>query len=404
MASTSPLFPLHQQAEASFLTYGDEAAGRFARVVETFGEIEGEYAAIRKGCVLIDLPHRGTLRVSGADRLEFLNRMVTQELKGLRPFHSRDALWLNRKGRVDADLRLTELPDQMLVDVDLLAAAGAATTLGQFVFSENVEIADVTESWHRLGLHGPTALALLRAVSEPVEGPPLSDLSADQATIVRVAGHRVVVDRRDTTGEVGLELSIELAGAAAVYHQLLERGLDDTNGATNGHAPAAFRLRAAGWHAYNIARIEAGTPLFNIDFGTHSLPAETGVLDRRVSFTKGCYLGQEVVARMRSLGHPKQVLVALRVTPPNAMAPAEGSGRAPDTQPMTGSIVATPGDPPTPVGAVTSSTRSPMLGDAACCFAQVRWGNHEPGTTLLVDSDAGTLPAVVQPTLTFWSR
>src|SRR6185436_21150893 len=70
--------------------------------------------------------------------------------------------------------------------------------------------------------------------------------------------------------------------------------------------------RRIGWHAYNIARLEAGWPIFNIDFGPDSLPHETGVLNDRVSFKKGCYLGQEVVARMQSLGHPKQRLVGLK--------------------------------------------------------------------------------------------
>lgn len=399
MTSNSPISALHQQAEASFLTYGSPESGPCARVVETFGEIEGEYAALRKGCVLLDCPQRGTIRVTGADRVEFLNRMVTNELKGLRHFHSRDAFWLNRKGRIDADLRLVELPDAMLIDVDLIAAAGTVSTLGTFVFSESVEFTDATESWHRLCLHGPTSLRLMQLVSEAAEGPPLSDLSEGMATRVRVAGHLVVVDRADTAGEIGLNLFMEAAAVEPVYHQLLERGLDESGhgGVINANA---IRLRAAGWHAYNIARIEAGTPLFNIDFGSNSLPAETGLMPRRVSFTKGCYLGQEVVARMHSLGHPKQTLVALRLD-----APASEPGSRPDPQPVSGSAVAVSSDSGlTQVGAVTSSCRSPMLGDVVVCFAAVKWGNHEAGMRLQVDTDAGVLPATVQGALAFWKR
>ena len=400
MAPTSPLNPIHQQAEASFLTYGSPEPDLGAQVVETFGELEGEYAALRKGCVLLDLPQRGTVRVCGVDRVEFLNRMVTQELKGLRAFQSRDALWLNRKGRIDADMRLIELPDMMIADVDLLVAKGAVESLSAYVFSEAVEFAGVSGAWHRLALHGPTSLRLLHAVSEHVDGPPLGDLQPDQAADVRVAGHRVVVDRWDTTGEIGLSLHMEVGAVQSVYQRLLERGLDE-----NGHGPAhagaaGYRLRPAGWHAYNIARIEAGTALFNIDFGPSNLPAETGVLDRRVSFTKGCYLGQEVVARMRSLGHPKQVLVPLRVHEDDA---AKASAK--EVQPIAGAAVAASIDGvTTPIGGITSSTRSPMLGDGIICFAQVRWGHHEPGVSLLVDTDAGLVRATVQPSLTFWAR
>lgn len=393
MATTSPLNPLHQQAEASFLPYGGQD-GRSAQVVETFGEVEGEYAALRKGCMLLDLPQRGTLRVTGRDRIAFLNRMVTQELKDLRPFHARRTFWLSRKGRIDADLRLIELPDEMLIDVDLLAATRAASSLSEFVFAEELSISDETESMHRLALHGPTAIPLLRATSRHVDGAPLEDFMPGAVAIVHVADRKVIVDRADTAAETGLELVMNVNDVNAVYEQLLEHRL-------NGHGSApAFRMRPGGWHAYNIARIEGGTPLFNIDFGADSLPAETGLLDERVSFTKGCYLGQEIVARMKSLGHPKQTLVALRLHPTEAQ---QGSGR--ECQPGSGAMITKTGEGETDaVGAVTSSTRSPMLGDAVVCFSAVKWGHHEPGTELFARTEAGAVRAAVQPGLTFWRR
>lgn len=402
MATQSPLNSLHHQAEASFLPYGGGSGGVSAQVVETFGEIEGEYAAIRKGCVLLDLPQRGTIRVTGKDRIGFLNRMVTQELKGTKPFQTRGTFWLNRKGRIDADLRLIELPDEMLVDVDVLAAAGAVMTLGEFVFSEEVSFKDESQSMHRLALHGSTALPLLRAVSEHVEGAPLEDFGPGLAAVVKIAGRRVVVDRADTTSEVGLELLMSVGDVSAVYEQFLERGLSGHDHHQPTQVPltsAGYRLRPAGWHAYNIARIEAGTPLFNIDFGPSSLPAETGILSERVSYTKGCYLGQEVVARMHSLGHPKQTLVALRVTP----TPEQVTGGQ-ECQPVSGAAVSKIGAEGEAIGAVTSSTRSPMLSDAIICFAAVKWGSHEAGTELVVRSEAGAVPAVVQAGLRFWTR
>ncbi len=405
MATQSPLNSLHQQAEASFLPYGGGGGevGVAAQVVETFGEVEGEYAAIRKGCVLLDLPQRGTIRITGKDRIAFLDRMVTQELKGLKPFQTRRTFWLNRKGRIDADMRLIELPEEMLVDVDVLAAAGAVKALAEFIFSEEVALTNESESMHRLSLHGPTALPLLRAVSEHLEGAPLEDFGPGLAAVVKIAGRRVAVDRTDTTGEVGLELLMNVGDVAAVYEQFLERGLNGHEQHPPGHAPpltpAGYRMRPAGWHAYNIARIEAGTPLFNIDFGPSSLPAETGILTERVSYTKGCYLGQEVVARMHSLGHPKQMLVGLRVQPtPEQIA----SGR--ECQPVSGAAVSRAGTEAEAIGAVASSTRSPMLSDAVICFAAVKWGAHEPGTELVVRSEAGQVPAVVQAGLRFWTK
>ncbi len=425
MARVSPLRKEHQHAEASFLEYGapsaspnapDGAAGAplpAVDVVETFGELESEYAAIRKGAILVDWPQRATLEIGGVDRIDFLNRLVTQNIKDLQPFHSARTFWLNRKGRVEADLRLIELGDRMLVDVDLHAARRTIDGVLAYHFAEDFKVADNSEGWHRLALHGPTAPLLLREISTPVGGANLSDLAPGMACVVSVDGRTVIADRWDSTGEIGLELTMETAHVEFVWRRLVETGVahHDDNGERNPKGeptgPRRFRLRTGGWAAYNIARIEAGTPLFNIDFGPESLPAETGAIDDRVSFTKGCYLGQEVVARMRSLGHPKQTLVALRVESKPTQR-AEDAGMLP-MQPVAGGFVYAPGPSGSPddaeaVGAVTSSALAPMLSGAPIALAQVRWKWTPPGTELLVDAENTRLKAVVQPTLRFWPK
>src|SRR5439155_17574914 len=131
------------------------------------------------------------------------------------------------------------------------------------------------------------------------------------------------------------------------------------DGAGRSQGARTGRARRIGWHAYNIARIEAGWPIFNIDFGPDSLPHETGVLEDRVSFKKGCYLGQEVVARMQSLGHPKQRLVGLKAKEWTTSGgeegvPEEGTRVYAQARGQEG------GQPPEVVGAVTSSAASPM--------------------------------------------
>jgi folate-binding protein YgfZ len=156
-------------------------------------------------------------------------------------------------------------------------------------------------------------------------------------------------------------------------------------------------MRPAGWHAYNIARIEAGTPLYNIDFGEQSLPGETGVLRDRVHFKKGCYLGQEVVARMDALGKPKQVLVALRFA---------GNERGEVVQPFPGAhVMVMTEESAQTVGAVTSSTISPMLGGEAVAFAQVKTKFAEDlSVALEVAAEGSRVRATVQPSLLFWVR
>jgi folate-binding protein YgfZ len=372
MARISPLRARHDTAGAEALCWGDPGAD--VQVVEAFGAIESEYGALRATCALLDLPHRGAISVTGADRIEFLNRMLTQELKGLAPGEVRFSFWLNRQGRIDADLRLGHYADRTLFDLDVHAAAVAAASLSEFLFSEDVQIEDVSESTHRLGLLGPgTPEVLAHVLAEGNAGGP-----APAARLGLIGSAQVHVEREDSAGVPGFVLLMRAHDAPAVYEQLVEAG--------------AQRI---GWHAWNIARIEAGWPVFNIDFGPKNLPAETGILEQRVSFTKGCYLGQEVVARMHSRGKSKQRLAGL--------APADMSGdRLAIAQPITGAQVFAAGDPGGDVlGMVTSSTISPAMGSAPVCFAMLRASALAPGTEVDVVAEDGAARMVVREGLKF---
>lgn len=406
MAHPSPLKQLHQHAEAAIVPYGptpDDPA-RAVELVLNFGDIDIEYSAVRKACVLTDESHRGVIELTGPDRLEFLNRMVTQELKKFPEFSSRNSFWLNRKGRIDADLRVINLPDRLLLLLDAHAVARTAPGLEAFVITEDVTIKDRTGETHILGLHGPTASLLFETLATATAGPAPGELAANGVACVRLFGHDVVVDRADTTGETGLSLIVPAGAAVEIYQKLLEAGAEHDcapHSAPGQTLAARVRLRPAGWHAFNIARIEAGTPLYYLDFGPDSLPAETGVLNDRVSFTKGCYLGQEVVARMHARGHSKRELVALKLE--RDVDPATNE----PLQPVTGAHIFRSGDPAQasdPVGAVTSSIVSPMLGGIPVCFAPVKQDVRAPGTELYVHAGATLLKGVVQPSLRFWSR
>lgn len=419
MAHISPLNNRHQDAAASFLEFTDpEHPDQAAMVVETFGEIEAEYAAIRKGSILLDLPHRTVIRVTGADRLNFLNRMLTQELmvggSPLPPGSVTGSFWLNRKGRIDADLNLLELgdPDEpgaqslphagIYIETDILSATGLISTLESFVFSEDIVFDDLTTRTHRFALHGPSSARLLADESSPLNPalPKIETIGPGQATAIRIAEHPVIAFRNDLTGEIGIELIVTLEGATAVFDAIARHARTDY-GHHNEPTKDRYRLRHAGWHAFNIARIEVGTPLFRIDFGPSNLPHESGALDSRVSFRKGCYLGQEVVARMQSLGHPKQILRCIQI---------DRHFNADTDQPMTGCAVLPYQDSaelsPTekPIGGVTSSCRSPMLGDTTICLAMMKWGYHEAGTRVLVQTPQGWVTGEVLQHLRAWSK
>lgn len=373
--------------EVEYLPYGprDEHGRLECAVIGTFGEVQAEYAAIRNGAGLLDSPHRATIRVAGADRVSFLNSMLTAELNSLSTGDVRESFWLNRKGRIEADLMLAELGEQMLIDVDVHALDRVVSTLESFLFAENVVITSAHDKYHRVTIHGSRAIDVIAAASADES----FALDAHCCATVSIAGIEMAVARCDQTGEVGLHLFLPRDGAEAVWRALL---------ATDESTVGKRRVRPIGWHAFNVARIEAGTPLFNIDFGTDHLPHETGILDRRVSFTKGCFLGQEVVARMQHLGKPKRVLVGLRMQ--EDLLPVEGTA-----------IFSTSGDAADgdqqsdeQIGIVTSSTLSPLLGAQPIAFGMLKSKFAEKNATVFVQAEqrrgkavVGGLNALVRP-------
>jgi folate-binding protein YgfZ len=404
MSHPSPINPLHEQAQAMVLGYGPEAGtpggAEPIAVVGTYGELELEYAALRKGCLLLDLPHRSVLEVTGGERLEFLNRMITQELKPSKQWlgagFSVNSFWLNRKGRIDADLRVLVLADRVLLECDAHAAARSLQGLSAFIISEDAAVVDRSQSVHRLALHGPTGALLLDSLRDD-DGPRVAALENGHHQSVTLAGASVLVDRRDLAGVPGLDLVVPIDTVRAVYELLLTKGFSHEHPhdrAASQELAAKVRLRPGGWHAFNIARIEAGSPMYYVDFGPDSLPAETGVLDDRVSFTKGCYLGQEVVARMHSRGHSKRRLVAIRSKPASLSVDASNEHENPMhaiAQPVGGAAVFVAGANGEPsgeaVGTVTSSTIAPMLGASVLCFATMKPEGLVAGATYVVPAE-----------------
>ncbi len=373
--------------EAYFLPYGDADAA--SEVVETFGDLDMEYAALRKGCVIFDEPHVGTIRVTGADRGAFLNNMLTAKLDDLAPGTGTRSFWLNRKGRIDADLRIAQREQEMVFALDRHLCPATTEALNTFVFGEDAQLTDASEHAHRLALHGPTAAALLaRAADEP--SPPVDELGELGNATIAIADASVLVERDDLTGEVGLELCIPIEAAQRVHARLIE----------TIEAHPELKARESGWLAVNTARIEAGRPLFNLDFGPTNLPVESGIIDQRVHFAKGCYLGQEVVARMHARGACNKRVTALRIEGQRIT-----TANTEIMQPTTGSQVFLVGkEGQTPVGVVTSSTISPMLGAIPICFAMLKADVFAPGTALSVSAEGSMVRASVQKSLRFWER
>jgi folate-binding protein YgfZ len=320
----------------------------------------------------------------------------------------RRSFWLNRKGRIDADLRVLNLQDRVLLEVDALVSERTRAGLDSFIIGEDCAIKDRTQETHRLALHGPTAWDLLKLASGETK-----ELQANECGEVSLAGAACVVYREDSAGVPGFELIVPADAATRIVGKLIELGHDAAHATFEepGRAIAlrqaanpatTIRLQPIGWYAYNLARVEHGTPLFNVDFGAENLPAETGVLADRVSFTKGCYLGQEVVARMHARGQSKQTLVAVRFARPASKDGQEQEGYPP--LPESGAALGTIGADGAlmPIGTITSAVPSPMLGMSPVAFAQVRTASAVAGTVVVADAEGVRLTGTIQPTLNLW--
>lgn len=356
----------------SYLPYATDTEGAPAtEVVADFGSVEAEYAALRRGAGLIEEPQTGVLVVNGKGRIEFLQRMLTQDLSGMAAGEVRRAFLLNRKGRIEGDLVLAEATERMFVLVDITRAAAVAAALAGYLFGEEVEVLDSSEQYFVVGAHGPHADGLLRSAGLLPDAPPENQCRAMEGGLAI---------RDDALGIPGIRMVVARARATDAWDTLCAT-------ARPQGSPLAH-TRPVGWYAANIVRIEEGLPRFGIDFGKDSLPHETGVLAQRVSFRKGCYVGQEVVARMESRGRAKQRVAALRV---------EGG-----LLPSAGEQVFRQGDAMgEAVGAITSSTLSPMLGASPIAFATLRDEVAAPQTRVRVNAEGSQADAIVQAGLRF---
>lgn len=367
----NPLREAHAAAGAEFQAYAS------LEIVSTFGEPQAEYSAIRKACALIDLPQRGVLELAKRDRLAFLNNLLTNGTwdkaakTGLAAGRGVYAYLLNLKGRIVTDLNVLETGDATLLEMDARLVETVRGIFDRYLFAEQVKMTSRVGGWHQIALHGPGAPAVLDAAagSHVVELPPLGSAR------VRVFDADAIVWRDDPCGVPGLNLLLPAADAPRVWAALVGQF-----GELIAHARRP--LRPAGWAAFNAARIEAGRPVFGVDFDDTILPAEAGQFDRAVSVTKGCYLGQEIVARMHARQQVAKRLVGVRL---------EG-----DHLPMAGAAFYD--DAGNQIGGVTSSTVSPILSNAALCLGYLKKPFFAEGTVVQVPAEGAMRKATVVKT------
>lgn len=316
------------------------------------------YQAIQQHAALGAVAPRLQIAVSGQDRAAYLQGLLTNDIQALTPGTGCYSAWLSPQGRLHTDMHVLESGDMILLDVPAETLDATIQRLDQFIFTEDVQVVSLAESLSSVWLHGPHAAAILEQVLDGARGfnewPEYRhgrfDFHASPVSVVRISqlgvpGFCVYLERARVT-----ELVSALTGAGAV--------------------PVSEDAIAA-------ARIEAGYPVFGIDMTDDTIPLEAGIESRAISFTKGCYVGQEVIIRVLHRGHGRVAkrLVHIRIDGP---LPERGAKlHAAERE----------------VGWVTSAADSPRSGTIALAYVHRDFVNS--GTELQVELPAGRAAALV---------
>jgi tRNA-modifying protein YgfZ len=307
-------------------------------------ELDAQYRQLREECGLLERP-RGFVDVLGADAAEYLQGQLTNDVEALATGEGQYAALLDRKGHMQADLRVLRVADDaLLLDTEPETVAAVLRHLTMYSIGRDVTVTDAGTERAQISLIGPRA-------AEIAATPPLPEFATEPTQVAGVDA--LAVGTRD---------GIDLLFPAAERERVL--------GALTGAGAVEVSAEAA-----EILRVEAGVPRFGAEMDAGTMPAEAGIVEDAVSFTKGCYIGQETVARLHYKGRPNRHLRGLRLSGAAAPGAALRLGEK-------------------EVGTLGGSVVSPALGPIGLAIVR---REAEPGTELAVGEDGVTAEVVALP-------
>jgi tRNA-modifying protein YgfZ len=312
----------------------EQIAGR--SVVTAYSEVSAEYDAMRRGAIVIDRSHRGRMRLAGAKAGEALTGLVTNDILALVPGQGLYAAALTAKGRIVADLRIFAELGGYFVDGPARAWDGWMSMVKKFVNPRLARSVDESERLRDIGIFGATSRHVVSALTG-INGAALTALQPYAHVPASVAGAEITILRVPDIGAEGLELIVPAEAFDAIWSKAIECG-----------------AVPAGLAAWEVARVENGRPEWGIDIDESTIPQEANFDELgAISYTKGCYVGQEVVARVHFRGHVNRHLRGLRTA---------GSEPPPTGARLTDESTSSEARE---VGEVRSAVRSPRLGGIA---------------------------------------
>lgn len=322
--NTLALHELHAGLGACFTTVNG------AETVVDYGDATAEHAALRGSVGVLDLSARSRLCLVGGDRVKFLHGQVTNDVQRLRVGEGCYAALVNAKGRMESDLNLYRLADELLLDFEPGYRDAVVQRLEKYIITEDVQVLDAAPHYGLFSVQGPKAAAAVAQLGLSWDFPPkplaisaYQDATLGQLYLARHArigpmlgvppsgGAASEPPEGGTPNMAGFDLFIPTASLGAVFDKLVA-------------AAKSLGGRACGWTALETARIESGIPRFGQDMDETNLPPEAGLEARAISYSKGCYIGQEVIARIRTYGQVAKTLRGLRLPAGLATLPVKG--------------------------------------------------------------------------------
>jgi folate-binding protein YgfZ len=356
---TLPLHEVHAALGARFT----EVNG--FETVAHYGNPTAEHAALRSSAGILDLGARGRFCLTGADRVRLLHGQVTNDIAALAPLRGCYAAFVSNKGRMQSDAFIYALPNELLVDVEPGLTAMLLQRLDHYIVADDVQSVDVTPYYGLLSVQGPRAAAVLTRLNLGIE---LPEANLAVAHLTDPTLGELYVTRNARTGSQGFDLFIPLDVQAMVLDKLVASAREESGG-------------LAGWEALELARLEAGIPRFGLDIDETNLAPEAGIESRAISYSKGCYIGQETIARIRTYGQVAKALRGLRLPDDLATLPLRGDKLILNDR---------------EVGYVTSAARSEAA-RGVIALGYVRRECNAPGTALTLRTATGECPVTIVP-------
>lgn len=327
-----------------------------------YGDMTAEHRAVRNTVGLADLSHRGKLRVTGEDRVKWLQSVISNDILPLQPGQGRYSSFLTHKGKMLTYFRCYMQTDAVLLeDVGEIGDTTYVALRKFLLYGTKAKMENCAESWGLLLVSGPKASHVLKAAF----GTDVDDLKPVNFISATIGGQTALVIRTQETGECDYEILIPADGLVAAWEQLMEAGVS--------HA-----IKPIGSQAREALRMEAGLPKAGPDLNEEIVPPEANLEEKAFSLTKGCYPGQEVVARMDTYGSVRRHLVGL-VVKGSAVPPKGAKLFSGDRE----------------VGWVSSATLSPEL-KAPIAFGFPLRDFSSPGTALTIEAGGIKFDATVQ--------